>query len=377
MEDNLTQTHPGNGLDYVRHSSPDIQESVEHTPSDKQETFDQTHSPLNKSEKLRADLKDAIATVRAKEEPEYKKADPIEGDEEVKTEASPETDTEEVEETEPKSASKYAEPPNTWRKSARAEWDKLPNSVKDEIYKREADVERGVEGLKSKYSELDQAFAPLEQGLKQQGITRRNYIDSTAGYIIGLGGQHPNITPAQTAALLLNNYGINPDEVKQFMQSMPQPQQQQYSRLHPQERALLQEAIADKADKIREQNENLIDTFSSNHPYFEEVRVMMGQLLTPDPNTGQPMVPLKNGKVDLEAAYDMAIHAHPEVRVKVAQEAAAKRIAKQKQEMSSKKKAAASLPSYAAPGGADRRQPTTSKGMSVRDSLKQAIKELS
>ena len=39
--------------------------------------------------------------------------------------------------------------PGTWRKEAKAEWDKLPATVREEILKREADMFRGIEGYRA------------------------------------------------------------------------------------------------------------------------------------------------------------------------------------------------------------------------------------
>ena len=109
----------------------------------------------------------------------------------------------------------------------------------------------------------------------------------------------------------------------------------------------------------------------------------MGQLIE------SGVVPLKNGQVDLDTAYERAIYFSPEVRAKVLAEqqqannqvqqdaAAAATTAKQVQ-ADKARKASVSLPATA-PGN---RQPVTTakkkpgERSSVRDSLKAAIADL-
>ena len=118
--------------------------------------------------------------------------------------------------------------------------------------------------------------------------------------------------------------------------------------------------------------------WAKDKPHFEKVRVLMSQLIA------SGAVPLKEGRVDLDGAYDAAIYANPEVRGTVQAEqakaaaaataaAAAKEKAAQQAAADKARKTSVSL-SPSAPG-----QPVVGKnkksGKSVRESLMQAIEE--
>lgn len=56
--------------------------------------------------------------------------------------------------------------------------------------------------------------------------------------------------------------------------------------------------------------EMYLERWASDKPHFNKVRLLMGNLLKPDPVTGVAAVPLMtDGKVDLDKAYDLACRA--------------------------------------------------------------------
>ena len=57
--------------------------------------------------------------------------------------------------------------------------------------------------------------------------------------------------------------------------------------------------------------QEILHNWSQGKPHFESVRGLMAQLIQ------SGAVPLKNGNVDLDGAYDMALYANPEVRNQV------------------------------------------------------------
>lgn len=66
------------------------------------------------------------------------------------------------------------QPPKTWRPEATADWDKLPENVRAEIYKREEDVFQGIEQYKQGADfgwKVNGLFKPFEQVMAAAGIT--------------------------------------------------------------------------------------------------------------------------------------------------------------------------------------------------------------
>src|SRR5262249_51182430 len=83
----------------------------------------------------------------------------------------------------------------------------------------------------------------------------------------------------------------------------------------------------------KRQAEQLVTTWAKDKPHYNAVRQLMGQLIQ------SGAVALNNGNVDLDAAYNMAIHAHPEVREVVAGEQRVKEAAERKAALEKAKKA--------------------------------------
>jgi len=125
----------------------------------------------------------------------------------------------------------------------------------------------------------------------------------------------------------------------------------------------------------------ILANWSKDKPHFESVRGLMAQLIQ------SGAVPLKDGQVDLDGAYDMALYANPEIRAQVlaAQEAERVKQLKAKQEAAKKaqelevakaRKAGVGLGGGApgepgaAPGG------KKGKGKSVRESIMEAREQL-
>jgi len=141
------------------------------------------------------------------------------------------------------------------------------------------------------------------------------------------------------------------------------------------------------AEQNAAKTQEMLERWAADKPHFNQVRTLMGHLLTPDPNTGQAAVPLRDGKVDLDAAYEAAVYASPEVRSLVLADQQAKadaaRKAKQEanlkmqQEKTAKARQASGSLTKSAPSGEVSRRQVPEKGKTVKESLREAIAQLS
>lgn len=376
---------------------------------------------------VRESLKRSFADARRDEEPEedatHTEAESTEPADDAEPVEAADGDVEEQEQTEPRAKTAPAQAaPAAWTKEAKAEWANLPDKVKAAVAKREKDVEKGVESLKNQYSEIDQAIAPYANTIRQFQKTPGQAVAQLFAWFDALAKDPDQAFPALLQSYrydprrLMAAYGIDLDKVIQAHQQMQgQQPQQQNGQVTPQGQPEEQISPAVQAyiNKLEErlngfQNQvgqtfnglaqsfaeqqqakthEMLEQWASDKPYFENVRVMMGHLLTPDPNTGQAAIPLKDGRVDLDAAYEAALYAHPEIRAQVLADQQAKaeasRLAKQQealriqQEKAAKARKAAGSVTTSAPGAEISRKPNQGKGLSVRDSLKAAISELS
>jgi hypothetical protein len=344
-----------------------------------------------------------------------------EGDETPVEEPDEGIDTPVVErdEAEP-AAPKPIAAPTSWTKEAKAEWAKTPDRIKKEVLKREKDMERGVEAIKSKYAEVDQALAPYMPTIQQFGKTPGQAVGQLFAWFDALAKNPDEAFPA-----LIQSYKYNPEKMlakygyfrrPPQQQQQPQPNgqmpngqgqtgQQPEVPVHPAVQAYInkiEQRLGTFENQVGQQfnalgqhfteqsaakTQEMLERWAADKPHFESVRTLMGHLLTPDPTSGIAAIPLRDGKVDLDAAYDAAVYASPSVRAMVLAESQAKadaaRKAKQEaavkaqQEKTEKARRASGSISTSAPGLEVSRRSTPSKGVSVRDSLKAAISELS
>lgn len=387
----------------------DVDTSSVETSHDADRSFDR---PGDRSSTVRDDIRDAIRETEASEfeRKEYEEA--AEPREEKPKERKArrgrkqlDSDVEAADaafdsQDDPGEADTEAEPhqaeqgpqdaPASWTKEARKQWSKASARIRQEVLKREADIQKGVQQLQARYGEIDAAIAPYHQAIQQFNKTPGQAVAQLFGWFDALAKN-----PDQAFPALLQSYRYNPEKlVRNYLANRGidpnilnnarlNPVQQNNQRLANLERAYQvqqqayaqqQQAYARQQQEVaqRQHDENIRNTetmlgqWAQSKPHFEKVRQLMGHLLTPDPTTGQAPVPLKrDGTVDLDKAYAWAVRAQIGERVAADREYASS--ARRKTSLT------ASAPGYNN-GRAERGPP---RGTSVRESLKQAISELS
>jgi type II secretory pathway pseudopilin PulG len=129
------------------------------------------------------------------------------------------------------------------------------------------------------------------------------------------------------------------------------------------------EAYQQQQQQIAAENtERMLGQWAEGREHFDDVRVLMGHLLSPDPQTGIAPIPLKSdGTVDLETAYRWAVRAKFGDRVAADQEYATK----------ARRKASSLTNSAPGRNNGGSRQREKALGTSVRDDIKAAIREVS
>jgi hypothetical protein len=288
--------------------------------------------------------------------------------------------------------------PAAWDKAAKAEWAGLPAKVKAAVLKRERDTEAGVELLKGKvldrYGEVEAAMAPYEGAAARFGKTLGQATAQLWQWFDALSKYPDQAFPALLKSYnyplwrLLMAHGIPQPavaEIDRWLKTIPlTPQQQQafQQKKLADERAIYQQRAA--AEESRQRTQAFLDQWSADKPNFDAVRVTMGYLLSCDENTGSTLIPLTAaGKVDIDAAYEWAeiLHGYREhpyiVSWRESQQAGAKAQRATEQAKAKRARIAGSNINGSAPDGEVSRKSTPTRGLSVRDSLKAAISELS
>lgn len=371
---------------------------------------------------------DKAAVKAEKQEKPVDKAEPVQPDKDVKEPekkaASSEADKRREEDEKSKISDQKKEeekeqpsskPPASWSKSSRAEWDSLSPSIQAEVLRREADTARGVEELKkkhndeatmwkSRHADLDDAMRPYEEAIQQSGRTKGQIVKNLLDWNAALVG--PNRVDAFRA--LAMTFGVDtaqlsgvtsaqsPQDAAAIDSQVAVPQQVVDRSWEPAIRN-----VAQRLEHYEQQNaaqrqataEQVVNNWAKDKGHFEKVRGLMAQLIDNDAKMGGVRF-LRNGQIDMDAAYEAAIWADPETRAdllaeqRVQHEAAAKAAAdkaradadarilaeKQRADAEKARRAAVSLrpgaPLSGVNGGAPNAIPSRE---SVRDSIKRAL----
>jgi hypothetical protein len=224
-------------------------------------------------------------------------------------------------------------PPSTWRPTARAAWAALPEPVRAEIHKREADFMAGQSQLlpDARFgSSMQKVIEPYRMLIESDGGSPEGAVQELlrTAAVLRTGTLEQKL---QTFANIANRYGIN---VRAFAMSQ-QPQQQGVppgqqppvyrdprvdQLLHQlqtrDQQAAQQQAAA--AQREQQQTESMVDRWMNEadasgnpkRPYvndvINEMSAMIPALKEADPTLSHAQA--------LELAYDRATWAHPEIR---------------------------------------------------------------
>lgn len=291
--------------------------------------------------------------------------------------------------------------PEAFSKEAKAEWAKVPPAVQAAILKRETDTAKGVEELKNKYKDIDTALAPHMNEIRKNNHTPAQAVSQLFAWMQALAGNPDVAFPALAksfgydlakfapAAAAPAAPAVDPALAAAAGANEVPPALQKYIDDLKKEIGELKTTVGTQIGEVKStfQRENeektnaVLMNWAKDKPHFEAVRGLMAQLIQ------SGAVPLKDGQVDLDGAYDRAVFADPTVRAKVleeqrvANEAAAKKKAaeaakKQQAEADKARKTAVSV-GGGAPGDTPAPTKKGSKGKSVRESIMEAREQLS
>jgi hypothetical protein len=268
-------------------------------------------------------------------------------------------------------------PPDAWKsRELQPLWQGLAPAVQAAITKRETDMAKGVEQLKARYQELDGAVNPYRDNIKRFGFTEAQAVDQLFKWQMALAG--PDKVRAFVA--LMQSHGVDPATFAAALQGAQQgATPQQTSAIPPQLQTEI-EGLKQKvgqfdqhfAQQTRTAAEQTVMSWAKDKPHYNAVKTLMGQLI--QSGAAQPSATDPFG---LDAAYQMAVHAHPEVRELVSQEQRAKEAADRKAAADKARKAGSSMRTGvpappALPNGAAK----TNRNEAVRESIQRALAEL-
>jgi hypothetical protein len=309
-------------------------------------------------------------------------------------------------------AREVIKPPASLKKHELAEWDKAPDTIKKAFLRREEDTARGVEELKGRYAEFDRALEPHVEAIRRHGHTPAAAVGQLFAWFKALATNPRVAFPvlAQSFGYDINDFAQRqaaaqaaqvgagaggdpapvqsppaaqfelPPEYKQLLDGTWQKMSATEQKMAALEQQLGQFRAFQAADS-EAKTKTIIDNWAKDKPHFDDVRVLMSRLIE------SGIVPLRDGQVDLDAAYEHAVYSSPEIRAQLQaterQKAAAAAEAKAKAERTAQQAAAdrargasrSLAPSAPGAGGAVVAGSRPKKGMSVKESLMAAIQE--
>jgi hypothetical protein len=276
-------------------------------------------------------------------------------------------------------------PPQAWTKEEKAVWESLPDAAKAAITRREADTAKGVNELRTRYQDIDTAIAPYKAVMTQNNVTPGQAINQLFKWHMELAG--PN--KVQAFRDLAKSFGVDPATIAAApatteTQAGAAPDNQIPDNLRPVIANLENRLKAiDERESAAMQNaaKQTWANWSHDKPHAEKVRGLMANLINSDLaliQAGQPQISntIKNGSIDMDAAYQAAVYAHPDVRATLLQEEQQKRDAATKAAVEKAKKAGASLRSGAPAGTVTPASSASPRVETVAESIKRALAEV-
>lgn len=274
--------------------------------------------------------------------------------------------------------------PQSWKAEEKAIWDSLPEIAKSAVTRREADTAKGVQELRSRYQDIEAAIAPYSNLIKQNNATPAQAIAHLFRWNTELAG--PNKVIA--ARSLLQSFGIDPATLAT---APVQGAQQGATQTIPDNLRPIIEGLESRlrgfetnaATQAQLTAQQTWKNWSQNKPHAESVRGLMANLVNSDLSllqAGQPQVSNtinpETMSIDMDAAYQAAIYAHPEVRQLVLQEEQKKRDAEARAAADKARRAGGSLRSGAPAGPLANGHDRSARVESPRESIQRALSEL-
>jgi hypothetical protein len=225
-------------------------------------------------------------------------------------------------ETVPGTTHRVDRAPASWKKEAKGEWAALPLQARQEIHRREMEVQRVLNEnapIRKEIEEFRGVVAPFMARIQSLGVTPNQAVDHllSADYAMATG------TPQQKAQFidkLLQDYNVDIVTLDQVISARlgGQPQQQQQQPQAPDIQALvqqqLQQALAPLYQHQQQEQQRVVQqatqtveqmSLDPKYPYFEDVRSTMADII--DLNRARGV------EIPLDKAYNMAVAMTPEI----------------------------------------------------------------
>lgn len=219
-------------------------------------------------------------------------------------------------------------PPESWKPATREHWSKLPKEVREEVTKREREIQAGLQqaaGSRKVANEYFNVVKPFEQLIRAQNSTPAqaitNLMTTASRLFMGTKSQK-----AETVAEIIANYDIDIETLDAILSGkMPKGEDDKFGKILDERLKPINELL-NTVNKNREsslqqtdqQLEQELTAFTADaaNEFYSDVREDMADIMEMAANRGQTLT--------IKQAYDRACKINPEV-VKVIQQREAAR----------------------------------------------------
>jgi len=254
-------------------------------------------------------------------------------------------------------------PPQSWKLEVREQWGNVPDVVKQEIARRERDINVALQETANQRrlaEDFERMITPYQGIIAAQGSTPFQAIESMMNTAAGLTMGTPQ-QKAQLVARVISEFGVDIGELDSILagQGGTNPQAAQLEQLLDQRLAPVQQFIgeinqtrAQHQQQIQQNTVAEIDGFGAKHEFFDDVRMDMADMIDLAANRGE--------NLSLEQAYERAIAVRPDIQAVIEQRKAAATAQQTSQGIDQKRNAASSVRSSGQ--GSDQSEPETLRG---------------
>ena len=268
--------------------------------------------------------------------------------------------TEAVKPEEAAARARVDRPPASWKGDARSEWNKLPLPVRQEVLRRERDIDNqlrqyaGLKGFSDEYARMVQPYLPRMQSLGMNPITAAKNLFE-ADRVLSSASK---VGRAEYLAKIIQDYDIDIPTLDSVLSGRVTQQNEPQSVIQREiERALQpvlgfmqQQQNQQRSVEMQQQQkaDEMVGNMATdpNFPYYEELREDMADMID--------LAAARGLALTLPQAYARAAAAHPEIGPLVVGEMHKSQLQRTTQEAQRAKAASVSV------GGAARGAPPNS-----------------
>lgn len=243
--------------------------------------------------------------------------------------------------------------PASWKGQAKGEWNNVPLAIRQEVHRREMQVEKVLNEtapIRQFHQQFQQVVTPFQARMQDLGVNPVQAIQNLLTVDHQLSSA-PKAQRAQLMAKLIKDYDIDFVELDNALVGATTPQAQQSDveqRILQQVQQLVNPILQERQQAAQQQRQQVAQTVESmaedpQFPYFNDVREDMADIID--------MAAQKGVAITLQQAYTKAVRMNDDVFQQTQQQGTMQMANQRHQQAQRAKVAASSVTGSPASGG--------------------------